>query len=237
MIDTPVEYTDEVVDGALSFLTSPLRRLQVYPDFNNPNNSFNQDAPEPVVTFLIGGFFLIISIIMWVFRLRKLMANTLETTGKPLKGTELIRGGLAVLNDNDDSAYTIVSFSATSFLFLGGFQTNFESTFVVLIVFFFFASLIDIARVLLAYSNYDSLKDVAIYSSRLKAVEKEQEETDTIVEIQPTNIYEDFGRESTIVFMIFFTQVLFVSIVVSILLTVVFLFLFFDCLLNFQLVL
>ena len=89
----------------------------------------------------------------------------------------------------------------------------------------------------MAYSNYDSLKDVAIYSRRLKAVEKEQEETDTIVEIQPINIYEDFGRESTIVFMIFFTQVLFVSIVVSISFTVVFLFLFFDCLLNFQLVL
>ena len=217
MIDTPVEYTDEVVDGALSFLTSPLRRLQVYPDFNNPNNSFNQDAPEPVVTFLIGGFFLIISIIMWVFRLRKLMANTKTKTGKQLKGSELIRGGLAVLADNDDAFYTIISFAGTSFLFLGGFQYDYETTFIVMIVFFVVTSLIDTVRVLLAYSHYDSLKDVAVYSSDMTAVKDTQEETDTIVELQPTNVYEDFGRGRTIVVMLFFTQVMFICFVVSIL--------------------
>lgn len=178
---------------------------------------FNTNPPKPKVSFSIGGVLFFIAFIMWTFRLRKLMANTKTKTGKQLKGSELIRGGLAVLADNDDAFYTIISFAATSFLFLGGFQCDYETTFIVMIVFFFLTSLIDTVRVLLAYSHYDSLKEVAIYSSDMTAVKDTQEETDTIVELQPTNVYEDFGRGRTIVVMLFFTQVLFIFLVVSIL--------------------
>ena len=102
---------EELLDGAFSFVTVPLqRRLQVYPSFNNPNDLFNQEAPSNVATFIIGGVLFVIGFFMYIHRVRKLMENSRDANGISLTGVDFFRGMLAVLNDNDSSIFTIISF-------------------------------------------------------------------------------------------------------------------------------
>jgi hypothetical protein len=169
---------------------------------------------------------MIISIIMWWFRLEKLKARHLKSLGSPLGKWDLLRGMIGCAIDNDEPYFTIISFSATSFLFLGALQENFQTTFKLMIVFYFFSSLGDSARILLAYYQYENLSDVQLFSKmdqQLRDKRKEdaadakkrEEGKFETMEINPTNIYEDMGRERTIVIMLFLTQTLFITLVVS----------------------
>jgi hypothetical protein len=153
---------------------------------------------------------------MWLQRLQKLK----ERKQGDLHGADLLRGMIACAIDNDSPYYTIVSYSAISFIFLGGIQVDYQITFLAMIGYYCIVSAGDTLRVLLAYWQYGSLSDVFIVSDMdvgLKDKHKEdKEEKDQpfeTMELQPNNIYEDMGREKTIVFMIFATQIIFVTFV------------------------
>ena len=125
---------------------------------------------------------------------------------------------LACLLDNDDPFYTIVSYSATSLLFLGGIQINYESTLTLMLLVYAISSFGDSLRVILAFIKYDSLSKVEVVSDMSKQVQDaagKNDRNDMIVKLDPSNVYEDIAREPTIVIMLFFTQALFICIVVS----------------------
>ena len=125
---------------------------------------------------------------------------------------------LACLLDNDDPFYTIVSFSATSLLFLGGIQINYELTLTLMLFVYAISSFGDSLRVILAFIKYDSLSKVEVVSDMSKQVQDaagKNDHNDMIVKLDPSNVYEDIAREPTIVIMLFCTQALFICIVVS----------------------
>jgi hypothetical protein len=153
---------------------------------------------------------------MWLQRLQKLR----KRKEGDLHGADLLRGMIACAIDNDSPYYTIVSFSSISFIFLGGIQVDYQNTFLAMIGYYCIVSAGDTLQVMLAYWKYGSLSDVFIVSDMdtgLKDKHKEdKEEKDQrfeTMELEPSNIYEDMGRETTIVFMIFATQIIFISFV------------------------
>eukprot|EP00980_Cylindrotheca_fusiformis_P020247 scaffold7317_cov114-Cylindrotheca_fusiformis.AAC.3 len=177
---------------------------------------FNKEPPSATATFIIGGILWLVSFGMWYQRVQKLK----ERKQGDLEGSDLLRGMIACAIDNDSPYYTIVSYSAVSMIFLGGIQLDYRNTFIAMICYYAIVSCGDSLRVLLAFYKYRSLSDVFIFSEMdagLKDKHKEDlEEKDRkfeTMEVSPSNIYEDMGRERTIVFMIFATQVIFVVFV------------------------
>jgi len=224
--DTGFWYTD-YVDQGRRFLDHEAGH---YPFFKT-DDVFNRNPPSSTFSFLVGGVLECIAIIMWWFRLEKLKTkhalthkDRVEETGDPnaakLSGKDLLRGMIACAIDNDEPYFTIISYGATSFFFLGGLQEDYQTTFLVMIGYYFVSSLGDTARVLLAYTQYPTLADVQLFSDmdtnlkeKREEGEKEKDKTFETMEIVPNNIYEDMGRPRTIVFMIFATQILFICLV------------------------
>jgi hypothetical protein len=105
--------------------------------------------------------------------------------------------------------YTTISYGASSFLFLGAIQLNYQWTLLGMLVFYTFTSLGETVRVLLALSHANSLADIVVTSgflaSKLRTVS---------TELKPANVYEDLGRGTTIVLMVFVTQIILISFVV-----------------------
>ena len=162
---------------------------------------------------------------MWVQRVKILK----DRTTSKLSWSELLRGMIACAIDNDSPSYTITSYAAVSFLFLGGIQTNYQITFIIMISYYCITSFGDSLRVLLAYKNYNSLSEVLLFSKmdtdlqeeqsrEVKIGRKKKQEEEKIsfqtTEVVPRNIYEDIGRERTIVYMIFSTQIILVCFLV-----------------------
>jgi hypothetical protein len=118
--------------------------------------------------------------------------------------------------DSDEPFYTISSFSAFSFVCLGGLQLNYEVTFAMMLVGFAISSLGDSIRVIVAYHDAASLADVVLTSNLLssKLAKNSKRQVVVTTELSPSNVYEDFGRGSTIVLMVFATQVILISFVV-----------------------
>jgi hypothetical protein len=131
--------------------------------------------------------------------------------GEKFDGNLAIRALISATIDSDSPLYVIVSFSAVSFLFLGGIQLNYEMTLVAMIASYSVTSLGESLRVYLAYKNANSLKDVvhtsAIVQSTLHNVS---------MDLNPSNVYEDLGRGITIILMTFVTQLILIAFVVSI---------------------
>jgi len=184
--------------------------------FNDPDDPFNAEPPPYWVSFIIGGVLWVISFGMFLHRVSKLK----ERTEGKMRGYDLYRGWIACAIDNDSPYYTITSFSAISFLFLGGVQLDYENTLLAMIIYYFFVSFGDSLRVLMAYWTYESLHQVQILSeqatglmSKREEAEREKDGKFETMELQPSNIYEDMGREKTIVVMIFLTQIILVSFV------------------------
>jgi len=184
--------------------------------FNNMDSLLNKEPPSALVNFIIGGILLLISFGMWISRVQKLKGRS---QGK-LQGYDYYRGLIGCAIDNDEPYYTITSFAAISFLFLGGIQLDYQTTLLVMGGYYMVVSFGDSLRVLMTYWSYESLADVSLFSDmdaglkeKHKESEKEKDMKFETMEIQPKNIYEDMGREYTIVGMIFITQVILVSFV------------------------
>lgn len=170
------------------------------------NSIYNEPAPEAWISFLIGGILSIIGGIMWLRRLHALQ----KTLNIKLRGTVLLRAMISVAIDSDEPFYTIVSFAAFAFLFLGGLQLDYEITFSVMLGTFALSAAGDSIRVLLAFKDAASLADVIVTSDIMKSKLR-----NVSTELKPHNVYEDLGRGKTIVIMVFITQVILISFVVT----------------------
>jgi hypothetical protein len=146
---------------------------------------------------------------MWIRRVWQ-CKKELEALNVPFQGITIVRAMISRGIDNDDPAYTVASFAAFSFLFLGGLQLSYQTTFISMIIIYAIVSFGDSLRIMLAIKSANSLKDVVqtshIVHSKLRSVQ---------AQLNPSNVYEDLGRGVTIVLMVFFTQVLLIAFVVS----------------------
>ena len=146
---------------------------------------------------------------MWIRRVWQ-CKKQLEALNVQFTGITVVRAMISRAIDNDDPAYTVASFAAFSFLFLGGLQLSYQTTFISMIIVYAVVSLGDCLRIILAFASANSLKDVvqtsSIVHSKLRSVQ---------ATLSPSNVYEDLGRGKTIVVMVFITQVLLIAFVVS----------------------
>jgi len=148
---------------------------------------------------------------MWVRRVYQTKQDV-EKLGVPFGGSTLLRAMISRAIDNDDPLYTVISFGAFSFLFLGGIQLSYQTTLVAMLIVYAIASFGDSARILLAVKSADSLQDVVQTSSIVhSSLRKKQEQPST--RLNPSNVYEDLGRGKTIVIMVFITQCILISFV------------------------
>jgi hypothetical protein len=145
--------------------------------------------------------------VLWLLRVIR-TKKEIEKLNIPFNGSIMLQSMIARAIDNDDPAYVVISFSAFSFLFLGGLQLNYEWTYYVMIAFYGFSSLGDTIRILLVVYSATSLADVVHTSSLIDAKLRKEEAT-----LKPSNVYEDLGRGKTIVVMVFITQVILVCFV------------------------
>lgn len=145
---------------------------------------------------------------MWIRRVWQ-CKKEIESLNVPFKGITVLRAMISRAIDNDDSAYTVASFAAFSFLFLGGLQLSYQKTFASMIIVYAVVSLGDCLRIVLAMMSANSLSDVVqtshIVHSKLRSVQ---------ATLTPSNVYEDLGRGTTIITMVFITQILLIAFVV-----------------------
>lgn len=174
----------------------------------NSNEIYNEPAPEFYVAFIIGGVFSVLGFFLWTRRLKRIRADL----GRPLTGSLPLRTAISAFIDNDEPFYAIVKMAAQSFLFLGGLQLDFRVAFFAMLGFFALESTADSLRVLLAFNEAHDFSDCVVTSNSLRRQMKK-----TTMTLQPTNVYEDVGRDMTIVVMVFITQFLLITFVVRIL--------------------
>jgi hypothetical protein len=168
---------------------------------------YNEPAPEFYVSFIIGGVFSAVGIVLWVRRLQRIRADI----DGPLTGSLPLRTMLSALIDNDEPFYTIVKMAAQSFLFLGGLQLNYTAAFSAMLGYFALESCADSFRVVLAFHEAHDFSDCIVTSKSLR-----RELNNKTMTLQPTNVYEDVGRDTTIVTMVFITQFILIAFVVSV---------------------
>mmetsp|Transcript_3461 Transcript_3461/g.8227 ORF Transcript_3461/g.8227 Transcript_3461/m.8227 type:complete len:503 (-) Transcript_3461:256-1764(-) len=173
---------------------------------------FNQPAPEYWVSFIIGGVFSLFGVMMWARRVYQTKQDV-EKLGVPFEGSTLLRAMISRAIDNDDPLYTVISFGAFSFLFLGGIQLSYQNTLVAMLIVYAVASFGDSARILLAVKSANSLKDVVQTSSIVHSSLRKKQEQLQSTRLNPSNVYEDLGRGKTIVIMVFITQCILISFV------------------------
>jgi hypothetical protein len=171
---------------------------------------YNEPPPEPWVSFVIGGFFSVLGFVYWIFRVRQLKRDFNVTQ---LTHSLRFRVWISAFIDNDAPMYTILKMAAQSFLFLGGLQHNYELAFSVMLGFFGLESSLDSLRVLIAFHEATSLRDVVVASESLKASCKDLKH---ITQLKPNNVYEDLSRDKMIIFMVFITQGVLIAFVVSV---------------------
>lgn len=171
------------------------------------NGLYNEPAPEPWVAFLIGGIFFVLALILWIRRVYKLQ----KYVGKDkLRASVRIRCYLTAYIDNDDAYFTIAKMASQSFIFLGGLQLKYTWTFSLMLVFFTAESCCDSLRPLLSFFVSKDLDDVIVASKEARTELRKH----PLTVLEPSNVYEDLTRNSLIVTMVFFTQIILISFVV-----------------------
>jgi hypothetical protein len=156
---------------------------------------------------LIGGILTVVTLIHWVFRLK-----TITKSMKDVKMTNKIwlRSAIAAAIDNDDATFTIVKLAGQSFLFLGGLQLDYKRTFACMLGWFAIEACGDTARILIAFTEVNNFKDLVVTSPNLKSKLRS-----ATTQLKPSNVYEDVSRGRTIVCMVFLTQCVLISFVVT----------------------
>jgi len=175
--------------------------------FTNPDAFFNNPAPDPLVAFIIGGILSTIGFIWWVIRYRAFVKD-MKTVNMNLK----IRMMISAAIDSDKNRFVMVTYAAVSFLFLGGLQVSFDYTLAAMVIFYTFSSSLESVRIMLAYHSVgdENQDDLMISSEIMLAKFNKYNGTN---EIKPANVYEDLGRNLTIVTMVFITQVVLILFV------------------------
>ena len=119
----------------------------------------------------------------------------------------------AIENDND--LFSILTYTAVSFLVLFGIQQDYTLTWTLMIVFYVLVSSLESIRVVLAYlSVHYNAKGHGelVFSSENMYEQFSKMSKDQV--LKPKNVYENLGREYYLVFMIFITQVVLITFVV-----------------------
>jgi len=179
--------------------------------FNSPDAFFNKPAPDPWVAFTIGGILSFIGFVWWIKRYQFRVNDLSEEAKNKINMNLKIRMMISAAIDNDRNRFVMVTYSAVSFLFLGGFQMNFEYTLLLMFLFYAFSASLETIRLLLAYHSVsDKNHDDLVISSAVLCTKFKEHSTK---ELKPGNVYEDLGRNLTIVTMIFITQVVLISFV------------------------
>ena len=135
-----------------------------------------------------------------------------------------VRAMISAAIDNDDPRYTIVKITAQSMAFLAGIQVDYHTAFFVMVIFFTVESSLDTLRTMLVVYEHAGRSDLVSTSARMM-----QDLQKNNGELHPTNVYEDLSRVKYVVVMVFITQFLLISFVVS--LTSSFLFCSVSCVL------
>lgn len=149
----------------------------------------------------------IVGFLFWLHRVHQ-TKQYLAKLNVPFTGSVKIRAMISRAIDNDDPGYVVISFAAFSFLFLGGLQIQYEWTLIAMFTFYAVVSVGDSIRILLAVASAESLADVVQDSSIVHSKLRKVEAT-----LKPANVYEDLGRGTTIVVMVFITQVILVTFI------------------------
>lgn len=182
---------------------------------SSPQHSvYNRPAPAEWISFLIGGIFGVISFIYWVVRVRRLK----RAVGGSFNCNTRLRVWISAFIDNDAPVYTISKMYAQSFFFLGGLQYNYSLAFSVMLGVFALESTLDSLRVILAFTEANSIADVVLTSITLAASLRDNKLNASthkaLVQLKPHNVYEDISRDKLIVLMVFITQAILIAFVV-----------------------
>jgi hypothetical protein len=169
-------------------------------EFKSPDDLFNQPAPEPWVSFLLGGFFSFVGIIYFLVRLRRQQVSLSQQSSK-LSWSLRARAVISALIDVDDEGFVVTKMAAQSFLVLGVLQIYYQWTVAAILMFFTLESTLDSLRILLALAEVSSLSDLVVTGTGLKS--------------QLRKVYEDISRSRSILFMVFTTQAVLISFVVT----------------------
>lgn len=137
------------------------------------------------------------------------MRKKIEGMGAPFQGPLILRAMISAMVDEDSPFYSVVSFSAVSFLFLGVLQQNWNIGLIVMLAYYVFKACLETFRILLGYWSANDLSDIIVPSKRLKS------ELQISSELQPKNMYEDLSRGSLSVGMVFVSQSVLIAMVVS----------------------
>lgn len=120
-------------------------------EFNDADDLYNQPAPEPMVTFIIGSVLTAYGAFLWYLRFRKI-SRAIDDSQWTSKLA--MRAMISAAIDNDSPQFTVVKMASQSFLFLGGIQLNYELAFIVMLAFFTFESSLDTFRTMLTFFEY-----------------------------------------------------------------------------------
>ena len=174
--------------------------------FNNGDDLYNQPAPDPIATFTVGAAFSAVAMYLWLRRFRRI-SRAIKKSNWSLKIG--VRAMISAAVDNDSPVYTIVKTTAQSFLFLGGIQLNYETTFIIMLAYFALESSLDVFRTLLCFVEYKDFDDLVVTSNSLRTQIKKSS-----TQLTPSSVYEDLSRDQYIVIMVFITQAILISFVV-----------------------
>lgn len=171
-----------------------------------------REAPGIMANLIIAAIFSIVGCVMWVRRIQKIK-KCVERDGRKATTSDLVRVVTSATIDNDSASYTIASYTGLSFFFLAGIQWDYQYTLMIMMIFYILASAGDSLRVLMAYSSFDRLVDVIPTTESIRVARNLSKDRATCTLLTPANIYEDISRGATIVFMVFFLQVILISFV------------------------
>ena len=179
------------------------------------NQWANEESPPPYVAFAIGGAFAILAAVHWLVRFHRSL-NRLDPRHRRRKGV-LFRAALVTLGDDDEPLFTILRMMSQGFLLLGGFQIDYHTTLLVLLGIYFFISLRDTFRVLVAYHANKKVDDYVVVSKRQEQIvvqSKQANNKSSWIELKTKNIYENLSRDFVVVAMVFVTQALLIAFVI-----------------------
>jgi len=187
----------------------------------NTDSLYNRPAPEPWVSFAMGGIFSILSLGLYVQRVRRMPPNV-TGKGAQLSPAIFCRELISAFVDRNDTLFILCKTVGQFFLFLGGLQCNFQLTFIIMLALLAGESCLDALRIFIALGEVKTSiqKDLVVVESwkgqleekNKKKKKKKKSENDT--QLTPTSVYEDLSRPPLIVIMVFITQSLLITFVV-----------------------
>lgn len=165
----------------------------------------DDNAPDPIVAFIIGGVFFLIAVYMWTVRFQRLR-KAITNDSSELKGVDLIRAMISCAVQNDSPTFSVARFQAESFFLLGGFQLDYKTTFGVMLVIYLFFAFGEYLCVLLTVSKFESLQT---------AINENKERDITHTKLTPKNVYQDFSLNLAMTSMVFTTQFILIAFVLT----------------------